>query len=76
MGRVVLPKPLRRYFGLRSGSLVSVRLAGDHIELTPRTRPYGLREENGLLLHEGRPGEESDGVGAVRDERDRQTWGL
>lgn len=76
MGRVVLPKPLRRHFGLRSGSLLSVKLSGDHIELTPRILPPGLREENGLLLHEGRLEEQSDWVEAIRDDRDRQNWGL
>jgi AbrB family looped-hinge helix DNA binding protein len=76
MGRVVLPKPLRKHFGLRTGSLLGVRLSGDHIELTPKAVPPGLREVNGLLVHEGRLGEDSDWVEAVRDERDRRNWGL
>lgn len=76
MGRVVLPKPLRKHFGLRTGSRLGIRLSGDHIELTPACIPPGLREENGLLVHEGRLGEDADWVEAVRDDRDRRNWGL
>lgn len=35
-----------------------------------------LREENGLLVHDGQLGGESDWVEAIRDDRDRQKWGL
>lgn len=76
MGRVVLPKPLRRHFGLRTGSLLGVRLSGNSIELTPKMLPPGLREVNGVLVHEGRLAEDSDWIDSVRDDRDRQNWGL
>lgn len=76
MGRVVLPKPLRKHFGLRSGSLLGVKVSGDHIELIPKAAPPGLREESGLLVHEGRLAVDSDWVEAVRDDRDRANWGL
>lgn len=76
MGRVVLPKPLRKHFGLRTGSLMGVRLSGDHIELTPKELPPGLREENGLLVHDGQFGGDADWVEITREDRDRQNWGL
>lgn len=76
MGRVVLPKPLRKHFGLRTGSLLLVNLSGDHIELIPQAIQPGLREENGLLVHDGQLSGDSDWVEAIRDDRDRQTWGL
>jgi len=76
MGRVVLPKLIRKHFGLQTGSLLEIKVSGDHIELTPKTLPPGLREEIGLLLYEGRVGEDAGLLESVRDERDRQNWGF
>ena len=76
MGRVVLPKPLRRLFGLTNGSVLKVKVTPEHIELTPQVRPPGLREENGLLMHEGRLEENKDWIEGMRDDRDQQNWGF
>lgn len=44
-GQITLPTDFRRKLGLKEGSLIEMRLAGDRIEIRPaRTDPGLLRE--------------------------------
>src|ERR1700689_1104220 len=54
-GRVVLPKPLRQRLGLRSGAILEATEAADGLLLRPITQHPSLVEQNGFLLHTGRP---------------------
>ena len=77
MGRVLLPMPLRRRFGLRQGSRLSLKVRDGTIELTPEAKPAGLREEDGLVVHEGKfQGYPGTGVRETRSLRDQSNWGL
>ena len=38
-GQVTIPKPLRQKLGIRKGSKIAFRLAGDHIEMTVQRSP-------------------------------------
>lgn len=77
MGRVVLPKALRRHFGLKQGSFLELHVAEDQILLKAVREESPLLEENGLLVHEGLPlaGVE-EAVETSRSARDRENWAL
>jgi AbrB family looped-hinge helix DNA binding protein len=40
-GQLVLPHPIRRKLGLRSGDTLDARIEGAHVVLTPRKRRLG-----------------------------------
>ena len=64
-GRILLPQPLRKRFHLTPGSQL--------IRLRPQTPAPSLREEDGLLLHEGEPtGDLLHAVEEARARRDEQ----
>lgn len=72
-GRVVLPQPVRKRFHLTPGSLLELEVEPDGIRLRPRTPAPSLREEDGLLLHEGEPtGDLLHAVEEARALRDEQ----
>ena len=54
-GRVLLPQPLRKRFHLTPGSRLEIEVGPYGIRLRPQTPAPSLREEDGLLLHEGEP---------------------
>ena len=72
-GRVLLPQPLRKRFHLTPGSLLELEVEPDGIRLRPQTPAPSLREEDGLLLHEGEPTGDLlhavEEAGAFRDEQ-------
>ena len=72
-GRVVLPQPVRKRFHLTPGSQLEIDVEPDGIRLRPQTPAPSLREEDGLLLHEGEPTgyllHAVAGARAVRDEQ-------
>ncbi|MGC9451080.1 MAG: AbrB/MazE/SpoVT family DNA-binding domain-containing protein [Oceanipulchritudo sp.] len=77
MGRVLLPMPLRRQFGLHKGSRLNLKVRDGTIELKPDTRAVGLTEEEGLAVHEGKlQGYGGTGIREARESRDRSNWGV
>jgi AbrB family looped-hinge helix DNA binding protein len=72
-GRVVLPQPLRKRFHLTPGSQLEIDVEPDGIRLRPKTPAPSLRDEDGLLLHEGEPtGALLHAVEEARAHRDEQ----
>ena len=72
-GRILLPQPLRKRFHLTPGSQLEIEVEPDGIRLRPQTPAPSLREEDGLLLHEGEPtGDLLHAVEEARARRDEQ----
>ncbi len=72
-GRVVLPLPLRKRFHLTPGSQLQVDVEPDGIRLRPKAPVPSLRDEDGLLHHEGEPtGGPLHAVEEARAVRDEQ----
>lgn len=71
-GRVVLPKPLRQRFRLRTGSTLRLEVHGDAILLRPTSSaPPPITETGGLLVHEGRADDTlADWILRDREQRD------
>lgn len=75
-GRMVLPKELRKRFGLTAGDKLELRLSSDAMILAPYARPPSLTKEGCLYVHEGEPdGVFSEMTDSARRERDRRVWG-
>ena len=75
-GRLVLPKPIRDRFRLGRGSGLDLEVSPDAIILRPARPGPTLVEEQGLLVHEGKPS--GDLLRAVEDarlERDNEIMG-
>lgn len=76
-GRVVLPKPLRQRFRLRTGSTLRLEVRDDAILLRPNapvTAP--ITDTGGLLVHEGRADDAlADWILRDRDQRDADVTG-
>jgi AbrB family looped-hinge helix DNA binding protein len=70
-GRVVLPKPVRDRFGIRSGDRLAIDVRGDAIELRPTQANGELKRVNGVLVFTGAGplGSGEDFVAQSRDER-------
>lgn len=54
-GRIVLPKPVRDRFRLRTGAQLELVLLGDHLRLTPVGLGPALAKVDGWWVHQGEP---------------------
>jgi AbrB family looped-hinge helix DNA binding protein len=76
-GRVVLPKQVRRHFNLVAGDRLDLEISSEGIFLRAHTRPAGLVEDHGLLVHEGEAvGDLESIVDLVRSDRDAAVAGI
>ncbi|MBI2192639.1 MAG: AbrB/MazE/SpoVT family DNA-binding domain-containing protein [Planctomycetes bacterium] len=73
-GRLVIPLPVRKQFQLVRGSVLELEIRSDGIVLRPQSRPLGLVEQDGLLVHHG----ESSGdlLGAIEMAREQRNTDL
>jgi AbrB family looped-hinge helix DNA binding protein len=69
LGRVVLPKPLRARYGLRSGMELEIRESVQEFALRPVRSGPSLVEIDGILVHQGVPLGELDILAAIRKDR-------
>lgn len=75
-GRMVLPKPVRDQFKLRTGSELELEIGQGAITLYPVDAGTPLKMEQGLYVHEGEPADNLlDAVALDRDSRTRALWG-
>lgn len=75
-GRMVLPQGVRKQFGLRTGSALEMKVSAHAITLYPAESKPALTNEDGLYVHEGKPGDTLlDAIDSARDARDRAVWG-
>jgi AbrB family looped-hinge helix DNA binding protein len=71
-GRMVLPKLIRKELQLDKGGVVKVQLVGNHVELTPISKPPRTLKKVGPFLVAESDGNAYDAVAdinAVREER-------
>jgi AbrB family looped-hinge helix DNA binding protein len=72
LGRVVLPKPLRVRYGLRSGTELEVSERAQEFALRPARNGPSLVEIDGILVHQGVPHEDLNIVKAIRADREER----
>ncbi len=73
---MVLPQGVRKQFGLRTGSALEMKVSAHAITLYPAESKPALTNEDGLYVHEGKPGDTLlDAIDSARDARDRAVWG-
>lgn len=77
-GRIVLPKPVRDRYRLRTGCELELQESPQGIVLTPASQGPSLVRIDGLLVHTGKLSEGWDLnrlIEDAREERIRDIWG-
>ncbi len=76
-GRVVLPQGIRRMFHIVAGDRLGLEIVSNGILLHSPSRQSPLKEENGLLVHDGAAtGDLSHAVDLAREDREAHVLGL
>jgi AbrB family looped-hinge helix DNA binding protein len=72
-GRLVIPKPLRDRMRLEPGADLEVEETAEGLLLRRISQKPSLIEQNGLLIHIGKPPKSFDWERIIEDEREERT---
>jgi AbrB family looped-hinge helix DNA binding protein len=69
-GRILIPRKLRKLFGLRAGAVLEIKESGQEIRLKPLGNESPLTRKNGVLICSAEPvGDIVERIAKLRSDR-------